>query len=186
MTGVFLPPMDGGIVYADLTFPPGTPSADARAIAGRYEEAIRAIPEVQTVALIVEDSSQLEASANIWSIAGSNKAQFTVVLHPRHLRSRSAAEVAESISAIPPGPGEHLSIEADRTAAALGDDYFPGLTVHVTGPDLDELRRVAQEVETALGQTASFRNVTSSLAPAQPELFYRITDRSFQGCFRRW
>lgn len=178
---VFLPPMDGGLVRAQLRLPSGTTTADAHSILERYSEAIQALPGVETVS--VSHTNSIEDGADFWTLIESNQAEFTIVLTPPNAREHTAADVARLIAALPREPGEAWFIESDRAASSLGEDYFPGLTLHITGSDLRDLGAIAQNVQARLAAVPGLRNVTSSLTPPQPELLYRINDRSFQGVF---
>src|SRR5690606_39119056 len=112
---------------------------------------------------------------------GTNEAQLTVVLHPLSTGRRSSHQVAEAIFALPRDPAVEMAIESDRTAFALGDDFYPGLTVEFSGPDLAVLEQLAAGWAELLAGTGGFKNVTSTVRPGAPELFFRVTERSFQG-----
>lgn len=176
----FLPSMDGGLITLSLEFPAGTGSAESIRAATQLEQAIRSLPEVETVALMIGD----QGSQDIFSMAQGiavNRADFTVVLSPREERSRSADEVASAIASLPVPEGARLRIEADRTQAALGDDFFPGVTLHFSGPDLDRLKALADEASKRLASAGGFGAIHLDLAEPEPELFFEVTERSFQG-----
>ena len=177
---LFLPPMDGGVVQVRITLPPGMTTAGAHALVRHYDAAIRALPDVERVTAVLADRSNAESILSNPS-AARGQAQFIVALKPREERRRTAAEIAAEIATIPPVAGEQVAIQPDRIAAALGDDYFPGVTVHVTGVDLERLEELAAEAASRLAAAPGFRNVRTSLSPPEPELFYRVSDRSFQG-----
>src|SRR5690606_14716027 len=105
----------------------------------------------------------------------------TVVLRPKGERQRTAAQVAEVIGKLDRDPRIAIKIEADRTAASLGDDFYPGLTVELSGPDLATLRRLTDELAALLSSAEGFQSVSSSVGQGQPELFFRVTERSMQG-----
>src|SRR5690606_10502762 len=63
----------------------------------------------------------------------------------------------------------------------LGDDYFYGLTVELSGPDLETLQHLASQWAKTLAATEGFHNVTTSVDPGKPELYFHVSERSFQG-----
>lgn len=176
----FLPATDGGLITLSLELPGGTSSAVSVERAQGLERLIRAIPEVETVALMVGD----QGSQDIFSMAQGiavNRADFTVVLRPLHERARSAQQIAEEIAALPFPEGARVRIQADRTQAALGDDFYPGVTLQFSGPDLDRLKELASAAAEQLAAAGGFGPAHIDLAEPQPELFFKVTERSFQG-----
>lgn len=176
----FLPATDGGLITISLELPGGTSSTASIEQARALEEAIRSIPEVATVALMVGD----QGSQDIFSMAQGvavNRADLTVVLRPLNERSRSAQEIAAEIAALPIPEGAKMRIQADRTQAALGDDFYPGVTLQFSGPDLALLKELASEAGGRLAAMGGFGPAFIDLADPQPELFFEVTERSFQG-----
>ncbi len=178
---IFLPPMDGGLIRAHLTLPPGTPTAVAHERLEHYGLAIRALPGVESVA--ASHTNSVTEGADFMQLLEANQTEFTIVLTPAGLRDHSADEIARQIADLPSAPNEAWQIESDRASASLGEDYFPGLTLHLTGPDLNVLRSVAETVQERIAGISGIGRVRTSLTPPQPELLYRVTDRSFQGVF---
>lgn len=175
----FLPSTDGSLIELRLTAPAGWSAAETEKHVAALEEAILKMPEVTTVASLIGDQGSEDILARLSSL-GPHEARITVVLVPKSSRSRSAAEVADEIAALDRDPRIALEIEADRTSAALGDDFFPGLTVELSGPDLATLRRLAGELAERLEATDGFQAVTSNIGQSSPELYFRVTERSMQ------
>lgn len=176
----FLPPTDGSLITVQLRMPPGWSAEETERHAAMIEAAILDLPEVATVATLVGDQGTQDLISRLTSL-GPNEAQMIVVLEPKRARQRSAREIAEAIAAIERHPGIEIEIESDRTLAALGDDFYPGLTVEFSGPDLDVLHELAATWSELLASAGGFKHITSSVRQGAPELFFRVTERSFQG-----
>jgi len=176
----FLPATDGGLVYVNLKMPTGWSAEETDRHAAMLEAAILELPEVATVATLVGDQGSQDLLARISTLA-ANEAQMVVVLHPKRERQRSAHEVALAIAELERDPAIELEIESDRTLAALGDDFYPGLTVEFSGPNFDVLRELAATWTELLESSGGFKNVASTVRQGAPELFFQVTERSFQG-----
>ena len=176
----FLPPTDGGLIQMRLTAPADWDATETERHVIAIEEAILQMPEVVTVATLIGDQGSQDLLARASSL-GPHEAQITVVLRPKGERQRTAAQVAEVIGKLDRDPRIAIKIEADRTAASLGDDFYPGLTVELSGPDLATLRRLTDELAALLSSAEGFQSVSSSVGQGQPELFFRVTERSMQG-----
>lgn len=176
----FLPATDGGLIVVNLRMPAGWSPEQVQRHVVELEQAILSLPEVETVATLAGDQGAEDLLARV-SALGTNEAQLTVVLHPLSTGRRSSHQVAEAIFALPRDPAVEMAIESDRTAFALGDDFYPGLTVEFSGPDLAVLEQLAAGWAELLAGTGGFKNVTSTVRPGAPELFFRVTERSFQG-----
>lgn len=175
-----LPRTDGGVIYARYVLPPGSTIDQSGAFAEEMEAQILAIPEVKTLLTLVGDQGSADLLSRVQVIA-PNEVRFTVVLHPRSDRSRAAAEVAAEIGQLPADPRIRASIEYDRTTAALGDDFFPGLTLEISGPDFEVIKGLAAEAVEALKADGRFHNVSNSVEFDTSEVVFRVTERSFQG-----
>jgi Cation/multidrug efflux pump len=175
----FLPPTDGSLIVVRLDGPPSWSASETLQHVIPIEEALLEMPEVVTVAALVGDQGSEDLLARATSLA-PNQAQLTVVLQPKSMRRRSAQEIAQAIAALDRDPRFQMEIQEDRTVAALGDDYFYGLTVELSGPDLETLQHLASQWAKTLAATEGFHNVTTSVDPGKPELFFHVSERSFQ------
>ncbi len=176
----FLPEMDGGLITVSLSLPPGSPLSETLEVVQAYEQAIEKIPDVKTVLAAVGDQGS-QTVLSLVQLLGAHEASLTLVLAPHSERAMSANEIAHEISRIRIREDVSVTVHADRTAAALGDDYFPGVTLHLTGPDLDSLRSASETIVARLENIPGLSKVATSLGDPQPELLFRVTDRSFQG-----
>jgi len=176
----FLPEMDGGLISISLSLPPGTPVTETVRAVAAYERAIEAIPGVETVLAVAGDQGS-EALISYYSALPAHRAELYVVLTPSSQRSRSAKEIAREIAGLRLWDDTAVAVQSDRVAAALGDDYFPGVTIHVTGSDLALLKETAEALRMRLQSIPGFGNISISMEEPQPELFFNVTDRSFQG-----
>ena len=170
--------MDGGLITVSLFLPAQARRLPRRSRSSRRpEQAIEKIPDVKTVLAAVGDQGS-QTVLSLVQLLGAHEASLTLVLAPRpsqrcrptRLRTRFHEFASTRTSA--------SAVHADRTAAALGDDYFPGVTLHLTSPDLDSLRSASET--TSPVRSVGLSKVATSLGDPQPELL-RVTDRSFQG-----
>lgn len=176
----FLPYSDGGIVTAHYTLPPGTTIAQSDQFAAYVENEILSYPEVETVFTIAGDQGSREFTAQLQS-PNPDQIEIVTVLRPSGERSATSADIGDRIRRIPRDPAISLKIESDRTTAALGDDFFPGLTVQISGPDREQIQSIAENVMDRIEHDNRFHNTTSNLRDGAPELNFRVTERSFQG-----
>lgn len=176
----FLPPIDGGSVYIDLRLPAGTPLEKTRKLVAEFEEQILALPDVDTVVTTMGDQGGSDF-LSLLNHTEVHEVSMTAVLHPREKRRMSAAQIEHVIASIPRDPQMQMTIQSDRASVALGDDFFPGITLDLTGPDLNVLEDLASRASSALQNKPGIRSVSNNVGEGQPELFMHVTERSFQG-----
>jgi len=167
----FLPPMDQSMINVNIELPPGHTLADTNELVLQVEEALRTIPEVESIASLVGSwADDLLAPARGASI---NTAKLTVILKEKEQRTRSAAQIAEEMKAVlAPFTTARFEVIHDIVGASMGTKQ--AITLNISGPDFSLLTELTREIQQRLKATPGFGNIVSSLDKAQPELFFEV------------
>lgn len=167
----FLPPMDQSMINVNIELPPGHTLADTNELVLQVEEALRTIPEVESIASLVGSwADDLLAAARGASI---NTAKLTVILKEKEQRTRSAAQIAEEMKAVlAPFTTARFEVIHDIVGASMGTKQ--AITLNISGPDFSLLTELTREIQQRLKATPGFGNIVSSLDKAQPELFFEV------------
>ncbi|MFM8272332.1 MAG: efflux RND transporter permease subunit, partial [Gemmata sp.] len=172
MGSEFLPPFNEGTVTVGLQLPPGTSLAESSRVAARAERSLLEIPEVVSVARRTGRAEQDEHAE------GVNTSELDVRLAPHERPKPGAgyallravpglhrfgtdragrphelvrADVRDRVSGIPgvnANVGQPISHRLDHVMSGVRAQ----VAIKVFGPDLQELRNAAQEVQDALAK----------------------------------
>ena len=172
MGSEFLPPFNEGTVTVSLQLPPGTSLQESGRVAGRAEAALLQIPEVAAVSRRTGRAEQDEHAE------GVNVSELEVRLTPHERPKPGAyyallravpglhkfgsetsgrphevvlADVRDRVSSIPnvkANVGQPISHRLDHIMSGVRAQ----VAVKVFGPDLQELRNAAQEVQDAVAK----------------------------------
>ncbi|MBX9582980.1 MAG: efflux RND transporter permease subunit [Gemmataceae bacterium] len=170
MGSEFLPPFNEGTVTISLQLPPGSSLAESGRVAARAEQALLAIPEVEAVSRRTGRAEQDEHAE------GVNSSEIDVRLTPHERPKPGAwaaalravpglhkygvetagrpheqvlADIRDRVSSIPnvkANVGQPISHRLDHIMSGVRAQ----VAVKVFGPDLQELRNAAQEVQDAM------------------------------------
>jgi CzcA family heavy metal efflux pump len=170
MGSEFLPPFNEGTVTVNLQAPPGTSLAESSRVAGRAEESLLRIPEVVSVSRRTGRAEQDEHAegvsvseldvriapherpktgvhfAILRAVPGLRR--FGVETTGRHPEA-VLADIRERMSGIPnvrANVGQPISHRLDHVMSGVRAQ----IAVKVFGPDLQELRAAAYEIEAAM------------------------------------
>ncbi len=142
----FLPPFNEGSLSVSAILPPGTGLAESNRIGTAIEKALLQVPEV-------EHTGRRTGRAEMDEHAeGVHYSEIDVGLKPSR---RSLKEIQEEIrKKLDPIPGVVIAIgqPISHRLDHLSSGVRAALAVKVYGPDLDELRRHAQEVRDVMAQ----------------------------------
>jgi len=167
-----LPQADEGEVRVTARLPPGSRVERLNDISRRLEEMVQAaVPEASTV---------VASSGGGGGFGGGGaSANLEIELVPRDQRERSSDQIAQDLRGVLVGlPGVTITTRASggnfQLSRLLGGNSDSRLSVEIRGYDLDESKRVAQDVLLALQQTPGIANPQVSREEGRPELAIRI------------
>jgi multidrug efflux pump subunit AcrB len=181
----FFPPVEADYISAAVTMPQGTPpEVTAGAVSILERTAIEADEQLAAenggsafrhVQAVVGDQPYLvQQSRNIGgaaeSLSAGHRGEVTIELVPsedRHISSEALmARWREITGAIP----EAVEVTFTASLFSAGED----VNVQLTGPDIDELRVVADAVKLRLGSYAGVYEVSDSFREGKQELKLNI------------
>lgn len=172
MGSEFLPPFNEGTVTVNLQLPPGTSLAESVRVTARAEERLLEIPEVVSVSRRTGRAEQDEHAE------GVNVSELDVRLAPHERPKPGArfallravpglhglgvdtvgrphelvlADIRDRVSTIPnvkPNVGQPISHRLDHVMSGVRAQ----VAVKVFGPDLQELRNAARDIESAVSR----------------------------------
>lgn len=169
----FLPPSDGRLVTVSLELPAGTPMTRTEEVASRIEAHVSQLPEVMAVGSLIGDQGSSD-TVDPLRATQAHTAQIVALLQPKHLRSRTAQEVAETIRGLVAHEEGDILVADDQTMESLGPRFVPGLTLEFRGPSLDRLNEFARRAAAELEAMGGFREIRSNAVESQPELFFKV------------
>jgi HAE1 family hydrophobic/amphiphilic exporter-1 len=173
----FVPPTDRGQVTASVELPPGTPLTATDDIVQRIDAAAAAIPEVRAR---FASAGEIPAGFGELPRRGSEVGQVALTLADKQSlldrifrpwittgRRRSDEEVAAQLrAAVGQIPGAQVTVSAVR---AWSGGAAP-LRLDLTGTDLDQLTRTAEQIKATLATVPGVRHPSLSLHTGRPEL----------------
>jgi CzcA family heavy metal efflux pump len=172
MGSEFLPAFNEGTVTVNLQLPPGTSLEESSRVAARTEQTLLAIPEVVSVSRRTGRAEQDEHAE------GVNSSEIDVRLTPHELpkpgfrfamvravpglrkygvetsgrpHDEVLAEIRDKVSSIPnvkANVGQPISHRLDHVMSGVRAQ----VAIKVFGPDLQELRNAAQEIQDAMAK----------------------------------
>jgi hydrophobic/amphiphilic exporter-1 (mainly G- bacteria), HAE1 family len=164
----FIPQTDQSYIRLEVEMPRGTALDVTEQVTDRIErEIIEEVHELRTMTANIGNPGTFMAA---FSGMGSNFAEFHIGLIPISQRSRSQFEIQDAIRA-----------RLDRIAGieyrfdSGGMDFSEGdVQIKIFGYDLNELRRLAEEVESRVERIDGVVDIHSDTEGGQPELVVDI------------
>ncbi len=151
----FLPELDEGVIWIRSNLPPGTSLAMSAAVATDVRELILQSDEVRLVA------SQSGRNEDGMDPFGPNRNEFLIELNPYNTWPRGktrddlVAEIGDRLRAAIPGATFNFTQPIIDTSTEIATGTSADLAIGISGPDLGELRRLAEQtlamVETVRG-----------------------------------
>jgi len=158
----FFPTTDEGIVSISVALPDGAKVDDTVEVMSRIEKNIADIPEIDTIFIDAGSAGQMSFGG-----AQGNRGTFTVKLLPLAERSRGVTEISDEIrSRIIDIPGAKISISAAQSMMVAGDP----ISITVKGEELDELKRIGDDIVNIVKKVPGTREVKSSYEDGIPEV----------------
>lgn len=161
----FLPPFNEGAVQINVLLPPGTSLETSNRVAARVE---RRLARIDDLISFVRKTGRAELDEHA---EGVNVSEFVATVDPNTERSRE--EVIEEISeALADIPGIVTAVE--QPLAHLISHMLSGVKAQVAiklfGDDLDELRRQAEGIKSAISDIEGIRDLQVEQQVIIPQL----------------
>lgn len=151
MPMAFVPPMDSPQMQMSLALPKETTQQELMDISEEIAKATQEITDVETVAI-------MDAGGGIMTMGGASDTKnmsFYVVL--KEDKTLTNKEVESLIKEKTESYKEYLTITTDNmNMSALGGS---GISIKISGNDLDQLQRVSEEVSTVIAPIAGIKSV---------------------------
>lgn len=164
----FLPPFSEGTLTVNVRAEPGVSLEAANALGSRAEQALLALPEVVSTGRRT-GRAELDDHAE-----GVNNSEIDVVLGPsRRSRDDILQAVRESLAPLPGvtvNVGQPISHRLDHILSGVQAQ----VAIKVFGPDLQRLRTIAGEVESAIRQVRGVVDVAVEQQSLIPQIQIRI------------
>jgi hydrophobe/amphiphile efflux-1 (HAE1) family protein len=174
----FLPQVDDGGVGAYIRLPPGSTPEQTNAVALELERMIRDMPHVKSVFATAGGFLFGGATAD-----RSGRGSLDIRLVPPDERDMSADEWVQELQRRVDErgfAGARVFIRPPRIRGLRTSISGNDVAINITGDDLDELRRIGQEVERRLRGIPGLENVEANTEEASPQLAVRL-DRERAG-----
>ncbi len=161
----FLPPFNEGAVQLNVVLPPGTSLATSNDIAGRVEDRLKQIEDIEQ---FVRRTGRAELDEHA---EGVNMSEFILELDPKSPRSREEQleEIREAMADI---PGIVTAVE--QPIAHLISHMLSGVKAQIGmkiyGDDLDTLRRKAEEMKSAMQSVPGVKDLLVEPQVTIPQL----------------
>lgn len=163
-----MPSADKGALTISIELPKGISLESSDYYVSMAEAKISDIPEIKTLTTSIGSSGS--------SILGgdSSTASISVALVSQKERERTTKEVSNEIRDL-------LATVPDCTISVSADDSMmmgmSGFSIEVSGPDLDVLKVLSQDVESKLKGINGFVDVTNSLSDTSEEIRLKIDQK---------
>lgn len=165
--GEFIPPSDEGAIQVTVELPPGTPIERTTEVAARAEDMIVGVGEVRHVLTTISGGQGMAAFGGA---TGANIATILVVLEEERTRSTDATipQLRELLADL---PDAEIAVVATNPGSP-GGAQAP-IQLLVSGPDYDELTRLAERVAEALAPAPALQDVDNTVQEPRTELVFR-------------
>jgi multidrug efflux pump len=164
---VFFPASDTDYVYIDIRNPVGQRIEETNKTAMQIEEKLLAYKEISNFSTIVGRASPLSYSGK----SQSNIASVTITLKDEKLRKIKSYDLAEKMRQdIGNIKGSVITISTPSGGPPSGSAF----EAQIKGDDLNELKRIVQELEPQLSSIPGVINTNISLKDASPEYTFTL------------
>lgn len=164
----FFPPSDSTQVNISIEGPTGLKLDETDKIARQVEERLYKYQEIENFSTIVGAGG---SSSFVSGSSSSNKASLTLKLTPEDSRDIKAYELADKINA-DLADIEGATIKAE--APAGGPPSGSAFEAHISGEDLQELDRIARELETVLKGLPDVKQTDISLKDSPADYTFQL------------
>jgi HAE1 family hydrophobic/amphiphilic exporter-1 len=168
-----LPQTDEGEVAVSARLPVGTRIERADAVALQLEELVRSnVPEAQTI-------MSNAGGGGFGGTGSASSVQVNLLLVPSTERQRSSDQIATDLRRVLVGiPGVQITTRASggnqQLNRILGGGGASRLAVEIRGEDLDQAKRLGQEVLAVMRESPGVANPQLGREEGRPELAVRV------------
>ena len=161
-----LPDVHQGEFTLHVGLPVGTPLASTDAVLAELDQRVRAIPDVESTALVVG----VEPDTLSRDIEGKHTARLTVRMKTNSITFENEERVLAAARDL---VAAHPSVRSIEVTRATPFEIEAPIVVEVLGYDLEKIKDVAREVESHLARVPGLADVRTTIRPGHPEV--RIT-----------
>jgi heavy metal efflux system protein len=142
----FLPQLDEGVIWIRANLPAGISLEQSARVAGEIRSLIRQSPEVK---LVMSQTGRNEEGTDPF---GPNRNEFLIELNPYNTWPKGktkqdlARELGDRLRAAIPGATFNFTQPIIDTSTEIATGSSADLAIIVAGPDLAELRRLAEQI----------------------------------------
>ncbi|TRZ87266.1 efflux RND transporter permease subunit [bacterium] len=171
----FMPTMDQDMLMIKIRMPVGTSLAETNRVTLLVENQAKLDPEISIVTAQVGSQAEVNPadSGSASSASGPHEAILYVGLKKKEQRSRTAAQILESLRAKLPKVKDVKFESLDMSASLMGGAQTP-IDIKLFGKDLDVLKQTATVIVDRIKGIEGVRDATHTLAAAKPEYHIRI------------
>lgn len=167
---IFFPEGDSRNFSVNVEMPPSTTIDVSQQVADDLGQILRNKKYLKSVIKYVGQQSNLVSSGELQPSQGSYLLGFSAVFIPQEERDQISYKYLDGLrqeltQAIDVYPGAKLVLNAQQ-AAGSGDP----IQVEIAGTELDQLRQISSEVQSALRQIPGTTDVRDNLGVLQPDL----------------
>ncbi len=164
----FFPSLDQGSFTIDVSLPTGSELKDTNEIVSAIETHLEGYTEIESVF-----SSVGKSGNQFVDRVGSNGAKISVNLVSSTLRNRSTKEVTDAVRGFTKTlPGAEIKLSAAE--AGFGGMGGSAVQITVKGFDLDELKRIGDDIAKMVESVEGTREVVSSFGKGVEEVVIHI------------
>lgn len=164
-----MPLADTGQAYAFLEMAPGTSFAATAAASQRFEQVLRAQPEVRKVSAEIGEQDA-NGYVNGQAMNGVNDVSYMLSFAPKEVRHRSIWQVMDAVydQAMRTIPGIRRLALKEMGSDVMASNQAP-VEILIYGPDLTTLHRIADQVAAIARGVPGMVQVSTSSSGRQPE-----------------
>ena len=160
-----IPALKQGEFGIRMEAPPGTRLEDTEALAQRIEQVILQTPEVDSVAIDVGSEKTKTAGER-----GENVAQFNVLLKNPEVNAKRQDQIIDGLR------NRIMKVSSEEITFTLPTlfSFKTAVELQVRGDDLNELKRVGQNVIAAIHDVKGLKDTELSVKKGYPEIIIQL------------
>jgi len=162
-----LPPIDEGAILIEYVMPPGTSLKESDRVGEILERQALYQPDVETV------YRRTGSPERGFQIEGVNRGELTIKLTPRSVRSRTLAQIMESLRR-EYGKIPGVAFLYHQPTQEKMDESLSGLPamfgVTIFGPDMNELVSLAAQAEKIMAEDPALVNIVNNTKIKTPQI----------------